>query len=121
MEAANEFRACFGVRPYEEVTPLQFAHRLEVIQNDIARLQSYPEGLWSRDMTENPYDGVPHWQEACALLNSMKLIHAMSSDPSGISILGGVYLGTAEEVAAMTDKDVNRKIEIYVAKYLTKW
>jgi hypothetical protein len=40
-EAANEFRACFGVRPYEEITPLQFAHRLETIQNDIARLSQW--------------------------------------------------------------------------------
>lgn len=40
-EAANEFRACFGVRAYEEVTPLQFAHRLEAIRCDIAQLDRW--------------------------------------------------------------------------------
>jgi hypothetical protein len=42
-EAANEFRACFGVREYEEITPLQFAHRLETIQNDSAKLLNWNE------------------------------------------------------------------------------
>jgi hypothetical protein len=40
-EAANEFRAIFGVRAYEEVTPLQFAHRLQVIQSDRAKLSQW--------------------------------------------------------------------------------
>lgn len=57
------------------------------------------------ELTENPYHGIPHWQQAWALLHEMGLDHALSSDPGGIYVKQ-IYLGTVEEVAKMTQEDV---------------
>jgi hypothetical protein len=60
---------------------------------------------------DNPYHGVQHWEQVWELLHDMELTHVMSSDPSGIYVLGGIYLGPAEEVAVMSQDEVREIIE----------
>lgn len=76
--------------------------------------QEYEEAMkWSRTLHghENPYHGIPYWEQVWDLLNQMKLVHVMSSAVDRVYVLGDIYLDTVEQVAKMSVEDVRRIID----------
>lgn len=65
---------------------------------------------------DNPYRGIPDWEQTWDLINGMELIHVMSSAVDRVYVLGDIYLGTVEQVAKMSKEDVRRIIDAYKPK-----
>lgn len=80
--------------------------------------QEHEEALkWANNLLnkfsgdENPYRGVPHWEQVWELLHQMELVHVMSSAVDRVYVLGEIYLGTVDQVAKMNKEDVRRIID----------
>lgn len=80
--------------------------------------QEYEEALkWANNFStrlhgsDNPYHGIPHWEQVWELLHQMELVHVMSSAVDRVYVLGEIYLGTVDQVAKMSKEDVRRIID----------